>query len=362
MQLREIVQVIETALECSVYHAPRDVGLTFDELAEIGSRMDIREGELSDALIGQNYNRNRQNRFEHGSTLAHKFMGPGMLNPDYRPLREMDFIHAQLKEIARDKGAANAKIARDVLIARAEKAGHSAHDMEVAITVSRIANRIAEANDIVQAVRGMEQGQPPSEIERQHGGHHRHINTLRDPVNRLVADVVARRQDGRPKSIDTLAEFANRLDYLGYKPFRLWWMQLLSEMKTADDNHSSVTVSVLAAALMEGALTFIVRHALSLNNGTFSSSDWKKEPNTWRVDDLVKAAAGGGADAILDQPSRSRAEALIRVRQRIHAGRMLADHPAGVQDLRPEEARDARLTLELVVRKILDWIEAHPRS
>ena len=362
MQLRDIVQVIETALECSVYHSPKAMGLTFDELVEIGSRMGIRKGELPDAIANQGLNRNRQNRYEHCSTLQNKLMFPGMLNPDYRPLKEMDFIHIQLKEIARDDGAANARITRDVLIARAEKAGHSRHDMEVAIAVSTIANRLTETNDIVQFVRGMEQSPPPSELERQQGGHNRHINTIREPVNRLVADIVARRQDGRPKSIDTLNEFANRLEYLGYKPFRLWWMQILSEMKTADNNTSSVTVSVLAAALMEGALTFIVRHAISLKNGTFASKDWEREPNTWKIDDLLKAASGGGPDAILDQSSKVRAETLIRVRQRIHAGRMLVDHPNGVQDLRPEEARDARLTLEIVVRKILDWIETHPRS
>ena len=360
MQLRDIIQVIETALECSVYHSPKASGLTLDELVELGSRMEIRKGELSDAITNQRLNRNQHNRFEHGSTLVHKFMGPGMLNPDYRPLSEMDFIHNQLQEIARDEGAANAKMARDVLIARGEKAGYSQHKMEVAIAVSTIANRVTETNGIVQFMRGMEQGSPPSETERLHGGFHRNVNTIRDPVNRLVADIIARRQDGRPKSIDTLQEFANRLEYLGYKPFRFWWMQILSELKTAD-NTFSVTVSVLAAALMEGALTFIVRHALSLNNGTFTSSDWRKEPNTWKVDDLLKAASGGGSDAVLDQPSKLRAEALIRTRQRIHAGRMLVDHPTGVPDLRPEEARDARLTLEIVVRKILDWIDAHPR-
>ena len=361
MQRSEIVQVIETALECSVYHAPEETGLTFDELVEIGSRMNIRKGELSDALMGRGLNRNRQNRYEHSPVLMHKFMGPGMLNPDYRPLKEMDFIHLQIKEIARNEGVAEAKIARDVLIARAEKAGHSRHDMEVAITVSRIAKRVTETDGIIQAVPGIEQGAPPSEIERQHAGFHKHVNTIREPVNRLVADIVARREDGRPKSIDTLSEFSNRLDYLGYKPFHLWWKQLLSEMKTADNNTSSVTVSVLAAALMEGALTFIVRHARSLNNGTFASKDWEREPNTWKVDELIKAASGGGPDAILDQPSRLRAEALIRIRQRIHAGRMLIDHPSGVPDLRPDEAEEARNTLKLVLRKILDWIETHPR-
>lgn len=62
----------------------------------------------------------------------------------------------------------------------------------------------------------------------------------------------------------------------------------------------------------------------------------------------------------MDPTIRSRADALIRTRQRIHAGRMLSDFPAGVPDLRPEEARDAKQTAELVVRSVLDWLERFP--
>ena len=50
----------------------------------------------------------------------------------------------------------------------------------------------------------------------------------------------------------------------------------------------------------------------------------------------------------------------IRARQRIHAGRMLEEHPRGVPDLRPDEARESVETATAVVRRILDWLEAHP--
>jgi hypothetical protein len=39
---------------------------------------------------------------------------------------------------------------------------------------------------------------------------------------------------------------------------------------------------------------------------------------------------------------------------------MLSEHPAGVPDLRPEEARDANQTAELVVRNVLDWLDRFP--
>jgi hypothetical protein len=39
---------------------------------------------------------------------------------------------------------------------------------------------------------------------------------------------------------------------------------------------------------------------------------------------------------------------------------MLSEFPAGVPDLRPDEARDAKTTAELVVRRVLDWLERYP--
>ena len=74
----------------------------------------------------------------------------------------------------------------------------------------------------------------------------------------------------------------------------------------------------------------------------------------------MNSAAANKTAPILDQATKQRAEGLIQARQRIHAGRMLADFINGVPDLRPEEARDACNTAELVVRRILDWLEKHP--
>ncbi len=71
----------------------------------------------------------------------------------------------------------------------------------------------------------------------------------------------------------------------------------------------------------------------------------------------MRSAASGGSEAIFSPQVKARAETLIRTRQRIHAGRMLSEHPGGPPDLRPDEARDAKGTAEQVVRSILDWLE-----
>jgi hypothetical protein len=70
---------------------------------------------------------------------------------------------------------------------------------------------------------------------------------------------------------------------------------------------------------------------------------------------LAEKTGEGGADtAILDIATRQRADGLIRTRQRVHAGL-----PGGPPDLRPEEARKAKATAELVVRRVLDWLEKY---
>lgn len=51
---------------------------------------------------------------------------------------------------------------------------------------------------------------------------------------------------------------------------------------------------------------------------------------------------------------RSRAETLARARQRIHAGRMMVEHPGGPPDISPDDARDAKMTAEMVTRQVLE--------
>jgi hypothetical protein len=105
-------------------------------------------------------------------------------------------------------------------------------------------------------------------------------------------------------------------------------------------------------------LTFIVKHARA--NGQFQSKEYEREPRSWKIEDLVASAASGGPTAVLDLQSKTRAETLIRTRQRIHAGRMLSDYPTGPPDLRPDEAREAKGAADQVVRAVLDWLQKNP--
>jgi hypothetical protein len=179
-------------------------------------------------------------------------------------------------------------------------------------------------------------------------------------VYAAVEDVIARRTDGRPANAEPLKAFPDALGALGYGHFRRWWVQLVAELRLTNTPTAPVSALVLSAALVEGALTFVVKHARNKNLPVFRSSDFAGAPRNWRLDDLIKSAASGGEEAILDGPARARAEELLAARQRIHAGRMLADYPSGLPDLKPEEARDAKATAELVVRRVLTWLERYP--
>jgi len=50
MPLQEVVQLLQAAIEASVYIAPTEPGLTATELYEIGKRTGLKEGEIGDAM------------------------------------------------------------------------------------------------------------------------------------------------------------------------------------------------------------------------------------------------------------------------------------------------------------------------
>jgi hypothetical protein len=264
-----------------------------------------------------------------------------------------DFIYQQLNALTRAEGATRALIERNVLVERAVAKGIPRHDMQVAICWLSMSNQLAEKDGIVRFAMAHGVHSLPSEQLKMHR------QSMQKPQRArafpIVKDVIDRRTDGRQRFAEPLDAFSDAIEQLGYKPFRLWWTQTVAELRKTDPNVAPVSASVLAAALVEGALTFIVSHARK--QGQFQSSDYERDPQTWKIDKLVASAASGGPASILEPQIRARAETLIRSRQRIHAGRMLSDYPGGPPDIRPDEARDAKGAAEQVVRAILDWLQ-----
>ncbi len=361
IHLQKVKKFVAEALECSVFVNPREPGLTFAEINEIGARSGFREGEIGDAFVTmglQTMGRGSKLLAPEQQTLVSwKFFLPE--TPEYRDLEAFDFVYSEFAELARNLGQAKAQMERDSLVSRAVSHGISETGIETTITILIFAEYMEEKDRKLRFKAPVRSnGLLPSEQMKAHRG-----ATPRDTRSQLlpiVKDVVSRRTDGRPRQAEPFDAFAERLNSLGYAGFRLWWVQIVSELRRSDVQSAAVSVCVLAAGLVEGALTFVVKHARTKQVGPFGSSNSERDPRTWRIDDLVSSAASGGPSGILDQATRSRADGLIQTRQRIHAGRMLSEHPAGVPDLRPEEARDAKQTAELVVRSVLDWLERFP--
>lgn len=365
----KVARFLKAALECSIYHAPTEPGLTYSELLEVGSRVGLQPGEIADAMdqVADRYFGGQDDRLQlrpDDSVMLAHFMGPE--EPDYRNLQAFDFVFAQLGALVRAEGARQARIERRVIVERAAASGLPRLDVEAAITIMILNGLLQQKENIISFAPGREHfASPGAQVQQTR---QRPIaqpprrNDARAQAYPIVMDVIARRHDGRTRYAEPLDAFADELGRLDYGQFRLWWAQIVAEFRQASAQTSPVAATVLAAALVEGALTFVVKHARALDLGVMGSKTFEGSPTSWRIDDLVTSAAAGKGAAILDATTRQRAETLIRSRQRIHAGRMLSDFPGGPPDLRPEEARDAHTTAEQVVRRVLDWLQRFPAS
>ncbi len=361
MPLEQVKIYIREALECSVFVSPRQPGLTFDEIGEIGARLGYQPGEIGDAMcqeslqsIGPGSNLISPS---HHTTTNWKFYFPE--EPEYRNLKAFDFVVSEFITLTKSLGIGRAQIERTTLVERACIQGLERNDIEVAITIQLLSEYLTEKEGMLRVTHGIVGPPLPSEQMRALSVN-RSRRESRSKVLPIVKDVVSRRTDGRLPYSEPFDAFGQQMSQLGYNAFRVWWVQTAAELRQSDVQSASVSVCVLAAALVEGALTFVVKHARGLQLGPFKSSNFDREPKHWRIDDLVTSATSGGDAGILDAATYARANALIRSRQRIHAGRMLSNFPQGVPDLRPEEARDAKQTAELVVRRVLDWLEKYP--
>jgi hypothetical protein len=357
VHLQQVAAFLRAALECSVYVAPTDPGLSTSELFEVGKRAGYQEGELGDALprVATQYFGQARKSLPDPNPMWPTFVLPQ--TPDYRNVAAFDSLYSQFNDSIRASGR-GARLERGVIVERAIAQGIPRNDIEAAITIAILCEVLVEKNGTLSSKHGHVMEPLPSAQPKQHG---RPIhNEALERAYPIVKDVIERRTDGRVAQAEPLDAFAESLSQLGYAPFRLWWIQTVAELRRSNSESSPLSSLVLSAALVEGALTFVVKHARAKGLAVFKSRDFDGEPRRWKLEDLVRSAATGGEAAILDDKARLRALSLVETRQRIHAGRMLSEYPQGVPDLRPEEARDAKAIADLVVRCALDWLVRFP--
>jgi hypothetical protein len=103
-----IISLLKAALECSVYVSPRDPGLTYGELATIGTTAGYLEGEVNDAL------RHVGSRFYGVPRVvpAEQDIGQWAFffpeNPEYKDYAALDFVFDELNLRLRSEGEARA--------------------------------------------------------------------------------------------------------------------------------------------------------------------------------------------------------------------------------------------------------------
>ena len=358
-QRQQIVNLLTTGLECSFYISPKNPGLTYDELLAFGRHFGLEAGEIGDTMAQVTTLFFGQRIIQPDPNKVLSWIAPHMVEtPEYINAAAFDFWSASLHESAKANGTARARVDRDTTIERAAVTGIARHDMEVALAIQSFLKHVIDKDGVVSPAPGRAVWPSISDQRKNHGIPARH-NDGREKVYLAVKDIIERRTDGRAAHAEALDAFAEKLDGLGYGHFRLWWTQMVSQMRQTDPETTPAARLVLAAALVEGCLTFVVRHGRGLGAGVFGSKTFDEDPRRWKIEDLVNGAAAGQKDAILDGRDRQRVETLIALRRQIHAGRMLSDFPGGVPDLRPEEAREAKAIADTVVRRVLDWLELH---
>ena len=264
MQRRQEVQeFVDSALESSLFLSPREPGLTHAEVVEAGARVGFLAGEIGDAIGGATAGtRPLGGRLQprHNVLWDHFHFAQ---DPDFRNIDAFDFVCKELRNVVRAEGAAKAALARDVLVERAVTHGLPRTDVEAAITVLLLSNHFVAKDDAIRFAPGREGYPTPREQAEQSPDR---SNTPRSPrqeartkAHAIVRSIIEARTDGLPLAAEPLDALADRLEQLGYAPFRLWWKQTVAELRRLDTTLSPVAACVLSAALVEGALTFVVK-------------------------------------------------------------------------------------------------------
>lgn len=355
-------------LLCSIFCAPDDPGLSWDELLQVGTRLGLQQGELSDAM----------GTFDSVSA-AGRFLPPKLrvdidllwwTQPDdLRSLDCFDFVYREFIQAARAIGKGRTRIPMETLIARAQAEALDEHGVRVAIGALTLGQKLKNDDGILIPLRFEEfrEDRLPSTMLRQNTTNGWSSTTPKWSedflsILEVTRDVIERRQEGRPKWSEPIDEFGAKLETLGHGEYRIWWRQMAAELRHLNPAETPTAAVVLAAALAEASLVFVCQVARSRGLALVSDNVFEKGPKEWSFDGLTKGAKRSTNPIFNDETGR-RAERLNRLRQRIHAGRFLASQATGsALDLRPEEARESRESLDTILRAILDWLDNTPSA
>jgi hypothetical protein len=121
-------------LLASLFAAPREPGLTANEIHELGRKSNYGKGEIDDAL--------RLRRRQHVAGRYQPDSASALIwlvafhehwEDDPRDQSAFGFVFDEFIQLKRDEGETNARIGRDILVARAEAKGIDRDQVEIAV-------------------------------------------------------------------------------------------------------------------------------------------------------------------------------------------------------------------------------------
>lgn len=366
--MTEVEKFIVAAVQASFYICPTSHGLSHEELLLTCKTAGFHEGEVNDALHSCGIECYGEGKYPYQIGAA-PFPGLTDFNfdvqPEKRNRRAFQFIFDLFEEEAKRHGIGRPTLSLDAACVRAESAGFSRLDVEVAITSYLLVGNLKDNDGVLSWERRAPSWPSPDEQIRHHKGRNRSIrhSPELETAYTIVHDVVGRRMDGRAAHPEPYPAFLEVLETLEHARFRSWWMLTYRELMGLSESTAPTSCIVLSAALAEAALSFVVQRAKG--HGIMRKID-NAQPRSWRFVDLLAAARQDSGDPslkILSDELFERGRRLNGLRQRIHAGYLIAEFPTGqIQDVRPEEAREAQDTSERIVRSVLDWLMRNTES
>jgi hypothetical protein len=170
MTLQEVIRFIQAAMECSVYIAPTEPGLTYEEIVEACAAAGFKAGEINDAFQRSNCRSVGSRRLvpSLNSMITSWKVFAFREEPEYRNFAALDFVYSQLNESVRTDGAAKARIERATMLNRAIAQQIPRNDIEAAITISIFGEFLIEENGVLRFAAGT-QHMLPSQHQSQPG-------------------------------------------------------------------------------------------------------------------------------------------------------------------------------------------------
>jgi hypothetical protein len=242
--MERVQEVIREIFECSVYVAPREPGLTREEVLAVAQRLGLRHGEALDALrtVVRSSHLDQARLWPDDPPVYPDFMRA--LIPDFRKPEAFDFVFSYFLELARDVGLTNAQVPQSVIIAAGIASGLQEHDLDVALSTYALAEwTIEKDNHLELDPFRRDYAAPCLQVSQQKQSHTLRREGLHKAYE-AVKDIVARRTDGRLSFPEPLDAFERVLDELGHGRFLTWWAHTVSELRLANPAISPLTACV----------------------------------------------------------------------------------------------------------------------